>query len=61
MMQQLGLKHITKERNDPLNSIWFGVKGDYNYIKNKIPSTLTDSKENDMDMQKNFELRSIFI
>ncbi len=61
MMQNLGLRHITKARNDPLNSIWFGVKGDYNYIKSKNPLNLIDSRENDMDMQKNFELRSIFI
>ena len=61
MMENLGLKHITKVRNDPLNSIWFGVKGSYNFIKNKDFYTRTDSNQNDIDIQKNFELRSVFI
>lgn len=63
MMQNIGLKHIEKKRNDPLNSLWLGVKGDYNYMRAGKVGKLTDSqlnKKND-DMQTNFELRSIYI
>ena len=63
MMQNIGLKHIEKKRNDPLNSLWIGVKGDYKYMKvnkaNKLQGT--ESKEYNDDIQKNFELRSIYI
>tara|TARA_B100000035_G_C21014066_1_gene560967 strand:- start:1384 stop:2040 length:657 start_codon:yes stop_codon:yes gene_type:complete len=63
MMQTIGLKHIEKKRNDPLNSLWLGVKGDYNYMRSNRPNKLygSQSKQYGDDIQKNFELRSIYI
>lgn len=63
MMQTIGLKHIEKKRNDPLNSLWLGVKGDYNYMQSNRPNKLFGSQsiQHGDDIQKNFELRSIYI
>ena len=62
MMQNIGLKHIEKKRNDPLNSLWLGVKGDYNNVYTKQHNNLIDSKKkkND-DIQSQLEMRLIYI
>ncbi len=38
MLKENGFEYITKRRNDPLNSIWLGVKSSKNYLSKNVLS-----------------------